>query len=110
MVTTYSNYIDGTWINSDSGKTFQQTNPANTGEILGAFQDSTAEDTKRAITSSVEAFPEWKKTTPFERADILYRVMSLIEEDKDELATVIKKKSEKLSLQHVKKSNRPSKH
>lgn len=91
MVTTYSNYIDGAWIHSDSGKTFQQTNPANTDEILGAFQDSTAEDTKRAITSSVKAFPEWKKTTPFERADILYRVMSLIEGDKDTLATVITK-------------------
>src|SRR5699024_12087139 len=39
----------------------------------------------------VDAFPEWKQTTAFQRADILYRVMSLIENDKEALAVIITK-------------------
>src|SRR5699024_11518913 len=91
MVETYSNYVGGEWLASETGRTFQQTNPANTEEILGFFQESSVEDTKKAINAAVDAFPEWKQTTAFQRADILYRVMSLIENDKEALAVIITK-------------------
>src|SRR5699024_111597 len=58
---------------------------------LGYFQDSSPEDAKDAISAAVKAFPTWKSTTVFERRDILYQVMSFIEEDKEMLATIITK-------------------
>jgi aldehyde dehydrogenase (NAD+) len=91
MVTTYFNYIDGEWIASKSGHTFTQVNPADTGKVLGYFQDSSAEDAKDAISAAVKAFPEWKSTTVFARRDILYRVMTYMEKDKEALATIITK-------------------
>src|SRR5690625_981857 len=97
MVTTYSNYIGGEWVASETGETFKQINPADIEEVLGHFQASSAEDAKRAIEAAVEAFPEWKKTTAFQRADILYRVMALIESEKETLATIITKEVGKTS-------------
>ncbi len=42
-----SNYIDGEWVASRSGKTFENRNPANTDDLIGVFQHSTAEDVQR---------------------------------------------------------------
>ncbi len=90
-MTTYHNYIGGEWTASKSGETFTQINPANTEEVLGEFQASTADDAKDAIAAAVAAFPEWKKTSAFERRDILYRTLKLMEENKEHLATIITK-------------------
>ena len=38
--TTYNNYIDGQWLPSASGETFENRNPANTDDLIGIFQKS----------------------------------------------------------------------
>ena len=38
--TTYNNYIDGRWVPSGTGRTFENRNPANTDDLIGLFQDS----------------------------------------------------------------------
>ena len=40
MTEVYRNYIAGQWVESKSGNTFPNTNPANTTEIVGHFQAS----------------------------------------------------------------------
>ena len=40
----YQNFIAGEWRSSASGKTFSSTNPANTNEVVGHFQQSTLAD------------------------------------------------------------------
>ena len=42
MTDTFRNYIGGKWVESKSGKTFANINPANTNEVVGQFQASTA--------------------------------------------------------------------
>ena len=39
-VTTYKNFINGEWVASRSGETFENRNPANTDDLIGVFQQS----------------------------------------------------------------------
>ena len=48
MGKVFNNYIGGKWVASDSGKTFDNINPANTDEKIGAFQSSSREDMEKA--------------------------------------------------------------
>ena len=54
-IKTYKNYIDGKWVVSSSGDTFDDINPANKKEILGRFQKSNADDLNKAVKSAVKA-------------------------------------------------------
>ena len=47
--TVYKNYINGKWVESKSGKTFENRNPADTTDLVGTFQKSTADDVKAAV-------------------------------------------------------------
>jgi len=40
----YKNLIAGEWVQSSSGSTFDNHNPADQRELVGSFQDSTSED------------------------------------------------------------------
>lgn len=62
-VTTYANYIDGTWVPASSGDLFENRNPANTDELIGLFQKSTRADVSAAVeagTAALDVFSEWK--------------------------------------------------
>ena len=37
-IKNYKNYLDGKWVVSSSGETFDNVHPANKKEILGRFQ------------------------------------------------------------------------
>ena len=54
-IKTYKNFIDGKWVASSSGETFDNINPANHKEILGRFQKSNASDLNKAVKSAVKA-------------------------------------------------------
>lgn len=77
--------IDGKWLESASGKTFDSINPA-TGELLAKVAEGDAEDIDRAVESSRRAFEgPWSKVKPFERQAILLRFADLVEQHADEL-------------------------
>ncbi len=77
--------IDGAWVESASGQTFEAHNPAS-GAVLGrAFQGS-GEDIGRAVAAARRAFDgPWKRVTPADRARMLWRLADLIEANADEL-------------------------
>ncbi|HZR81248.1 MAG TPA: aldehyde dehydrogenase family protein [Candidatus Binatia bacterium] len=79
--------IDGKWVESASGKTFDTMNPA-TGEVLARVAEGDAEDVDRAVRAARRAFDEspWPTSAPSERARVLFRVAELIEKNADELA------------------------
>ncbi|WP_157404625.1 aldehyde dehydrogenase family protein [Shouchella shacheensis] len=87
----YGNYVNGEWIQTKSGEYFESANPAKTDEKLGAFQHSTVADTKQAVQCAVDAFPKWRRQSAIHRADILYRLIPMLEEDKERFATLITK-------------------
>jgi len=68
--------------------TFNVINPA-TGAVLGAAPDATPDDARAAIERSVAAFPLWKATTAFERADILRRWRDRILTNEDAIARLM---------------------
>lgn len=86
MAEIYKNYIDGEWIESASGKTFERVNPADHREAVGSFQDSTAADVDRAVAAAARAYLKWRLMPAPKRGELLYRVAQLLERRKGELA------------------------
>jgi len=81
-------YVNGEWINADSGKTFAVTNPA-TGEEIAHCADLGVAETKRAIDAAYAAQPAWAAKTGKERAAILRRWYELMIENADDLARLL---------------------
>ncbi len=91
MADIYYNYINGKWVSSCTNETFASINPANTEEVLGYFQQSNEEDVELAIASAESAFESWSKTAVPTRGDVLFNLIQLLQEKKDELAVIITK-------------------
>jgi acyl-CoA reductase-like NAD-dependent aldehyde dehydrogenase len=85
-VPTYLNFIDGCWIGSRSGKTFENRSPANRDDLIGVFQESTVEDVESAIAAAVRAYERWRLVPAPKRAEMLYAAARLIEQRKDAFA------------------------
>ena len=86
---TYQNFIGGAWRASHSGKTFVSTNPAHPSEVVGYYQKSTAADVEDAIEAAASAQPAWAATPAPQRGEILYRTAIILEQRKEELATLM---------------------
>ena len=82
----FKNFINGEWIESKSGKTFENRNPADTDELLGTFQKSTAEDVNQAIDAAAEAYKKWRLVPAPKRGEILYRVADRLLKDKEAIS------------------------
>jgi acyl-CoA reductase-like NAD-dependent aldehyde dehydrogenase len=84
--TTFNNYVDGAWVPSSSGKTFENRNPANTSDLIGHFQQSSAADVDVAIAAAAKAYEQWRLVPAPLRAEILFRAAQLIVERKEAYA------------------------
>jgi len=82
----YSNFINGEWVSSASGRTFENVNPANRNELIGLFQKSDVQDVDNAVAAAKQAYKSWKNTPPPKRGEILYRTALLLQENKEEFA------------------------
>jgi succinate-semialdehyde dehydrogenase/glutarate-semialdehyde dehydrogenase len=81
-------FVDGRWVDSDSGQTFPVTNPA-TGEELARVPRMGAAETRRALGAAETAFPGWRGRTAADRARILRRWADLMLEHIDDLALLL---------------------
>ncbi|WHY70958.1 aldehyde dehydrogenase family protein [Fictibacillus enclensis] len=88
---TFKNYINGEWVPSISGEISPSINPGNIQEVLGYFQKSNVEDVQAAIKSAKDSFLAWSKTSVIKRGDVLFNLIYLLEQEKEELATLITK-------------------
>jgi len=82
----YKNYIDGQWVPSESGHTFDNINPGNTRELIGIFQKSNQRDVDHAVQAAKQAYQSWRLTPPPKRGEILYRAARLLMERKETYA------------------------
>ncbi|KHD85570.1 aldehyde dehydrogenase [Heyndrickxia ginsengihumi] len=79
-------YIDGQYVPSKNGKTFENVNPA-TEEVLGVVSEGGKEEVDLAIKAARKAIKgEWRKMPLRKRSAILRKIGDLILERKDELA------------------------
>src|SRR5829696_250308 len=84
--TTYRNYVDGDWVSSSSGRTFENRNPANTEDLIGVFQQSSAADVEAAIAAAARAYERWRLVPAPLRAEILFKAAQLIVQRKEAFA------------------------
>lgn len=81
-------YIDGAWVDADSGETLEVTNPA-TDEVIAVVPKMGAAETRRAIEAARVAQKLWKRRPAKERSNILRKWFTLIMENQEDLAQII---------------------
>ena len=81
-------FIDGKWLDADSGETVEITNPAN-GEVIGRMPNAGAKETQRAIEAADAAWKSWRAKTAKERAALIRAWHDLILENADDLAMLM---------------------
>ena len=81
-------YIDGDWVDADSGETIDVVNPA-TGEVLGAVPKMGAEEARRAVAAADAAWPAWRALTGKERGRKLRDWYDLMLEHLDDLGLMM---------------------
>ncbi len=87
-------FINGAWIDAQSGQTFDVFNPA-TGAKIGEMPDGGADDALAAIAAADDAFASWSTTTAYHRADVLMEAWRIMGERSAELAKLMTKEQGK---------------
>ncbi len=64
-------------------------NPGNVDEIIGYVSKGSKELAEKAMTVALDAFESWKKVSPIERADYLFRAAALMRERKHEFSAAL---------------------
>ncbi len=85
-------------MDADAGETFETTVPA-TGESLGSFPRSGAEDVRRAVAAAKAAFEDWRLVPAPKRGEILFRFAELLREAKDELTALMSREMGKVKAE-----------
>src|SRR3982750_4696327 len=84
----YQLFIDGKFVDAESGKTFTTPNPA-TGETLAEMAEGDKADIDKAVAAARQAFEgKWAKVGPRERGRLLYKLAQLVEARTKELAAL----------------------
>jgi malonate-semialdehyde dehydrogenase (acetylating) / methylmalonate-semialdehyde dehydrogenase len=81
---TLPNLVGGAWIDSTTSETLPVPNPA-TGEELAQAPLSTAAEVRAAAAQAREAWPAWRDTPVTERAQVLFRLKSLLDKRLEDL-------------------------
>ncbi len=94
----FKNFIGGEWLDATSGETFESLSPA-TGEVLGTFPRSGAEDVDGAVSAARAAWDDWRLTPAPERAQVLFRFAALLVEQKAELTELMSREMGKVKAE-----------
>ncbi|CAG9831082.1 unnamed protein product [Diabrotica balteata] len=82
-------FINGEFMDAEGGKTTQTVNPA-TEEVICDVQCASKNDVDKAVAAAKNAFEngEWSKISARERGLMLFKLADLMQEYKEELATI----------------------
>jgi succinate-semialdehyde dehydrogenase/glutarate-semialdehyde dehydrogenase len=81
-------FVDGKWVQSGTGETFEATSPA-TGEPIATIPQGDRDDARRAIAAAARAADGWARMTAFDRAARMHAVGDAIEARRDALARTL---------------------
>ncbi|WP_342470821.1 aldehyde dehydrogenase family protein [Ureibacillus sp. FSL K6-3587] len=79
-------WINGQW--EEAKENYDLTAPY-TGEVIAKVAKASVQDVERAIQGAHEAFQTFKKTSAYERAEILYKVVDIMKKRKQEFAEIL---------------------
>ncbi|MFL6282930.1 MAG: aldehyde dehydrogenase family protein [Pyrinomonadaceae bacterium] len=84
----YQLFIDGKWVDAESGKTFTTPNPA-TGATLAEVAEGDKADIDKAVAAARRAFDgAWSKVSARDRGRMMYKLAQLIEARTGDLAAL----------------------
>lgn len=81
----HKNYINGAWLDALNGGTWSVINPA-TEQTITTVPFGGVADVQVAIDAAIAAFPAWKNTNAWQRADLLKKVADLMRARSKEMA------------------------
>ena len=87
-IQNFKMYIDGQWVNSESGKTIETLNPENN-EVWATVPEANAKDVDKAVKAAQKAFDNsWSNLHPRERAKYLRSLANQLRENAEHLGTI----------------------
>jgi succinate-semialdehyde dehydrogenase/glutarate-semialdehyde dehydrogenase len=81
-------FVDGQWVDADSGATFAVVNPA-TQEVVAEVPRMGVAETRRAIDAAQRALPGWRGMLAKDRARIMRRWADLMMDHQEDLAALL---------------------
>jgi malonate-semialdehyde dehydrogenase (acetylating)/methylmalonate-semialdehyde dehydrogenase len=81
-------FAGGKWLESRTEKYMDVFNPS-TGEIIAKTPCCTESEVEYAIEHAAKAFKTWSKVPPMKRAQIMFKVKQLIDDNMDELTQML---------------------
>jgi acyl-CoA reductase-like NAD-dependent aldehyde dehydrogenase len=83
------NYINGKWVDSESGETFRSINPANKDEVIGIIPKSKQEDVDQAVKAARGSYEGWRLTPAPRRGEILFKAGEILLKNKETLGRMV---------------------
>jgi len=88
-VQTFKNFIDGRWVASRDGATFEDENPALRGSNIASFPSSTPDDVREALDGADRAYRSWKRMPLADRQNIISEFLRLLKASREDLARIV---------------------
>ncbi len=87
-IQNFKMYIDGQWVESESGKTIETLNPESN-EVWATVPEANAKDVDKAVKAAQKAFDNsWSNLHPRDRAKYLRSLAKLLRENAEHLGTI----------------------
>ncbi len=87
-IQNFKMFIDGQWVNSESGKTIETLNPENN-EVWATVPEANTKDVDKAVKAAQKAFENsWANLHPRERAKYLRSLADQLRENAEHLGTI----------------------
>jgi len=80
----FANYINGEWVTR--GATFEDRNPADTGELVGTFVKGSPQDVEDAASAAAAALPGWSAMSGPARGGILFKTADILDREFERIA------------------------
>ena len=93
-------FVNDEWVESRSTRFIPVYNPS-TGDTITKTPLCTADETRQVIQVAQDAFPAWSERPIVERARIMFRLVSLLEKNAEELARTISREHGKIHAESV---------
>mgnify|MGYP001950637267 CR=1 FL=1 len=81
-------FINGAWVNADSGAALAVSNPAS-GNIIAQVACCSGAETRRAIEAANTALPAWRAQPAKQRASLLRNLFELMMDNQEDLARIL---------------------
>ena len=95
-IQNFKMYIDGQWVESETGKTIETFNPENN-EVWATVPEASAKDVDRAVKAAQNAFEvSWANLHPRDRAKYLRSLANQLRDNAEHLGTIETKDTGKI--------------